>query len=214
VESGLSRTPTFVIDAVISCVVALLFYILMPETKPAHQEAEPHERLIDTFRNYGVVLRDKAYVAFLLAAVVMGMVYVQMYNSLSVYLRDQHGVQPQGYGFLLTASAITVIAFQFWVTRAIKTRPQFLMMALGTIFYLIGFGLFGLVTAYSLFVAAVVIITIGEMIVIPTGQALAAGFARIDMRGRYGGVWIVHERSCGGRSDSLRAQVFLSRAAS
>jgi MFS family permease len=30
-----------------------------------------------------------------------------------------------------------------------------------------------------------VIITIGEMIVIPTGQALAAGFARIDMRGRY-----------------------------
>jgi MFS family permease len=175
----------FVIDAVISCVVALLFYILMPETKPAHQEAEPHERLVDTFRNYGVVLRDKAYVAFLLAAVVMGMVYVQMYNSLSVYLRDQHGVQPQGYGFLLTASAITVIAFQFWVMRAIKTRPQFLMMALGTIFYLIGFGLFGLVTAYSLFVAAVVIITIGEMIVIPTGQALAAGFARIDMRGRY-----------------------------
>jgi MFS family permease len=34
-------------------------------------------------------------------------------------------------------------------------------------------------------VLAVVIITIGEMIVMPTSQALAAGFARLDMRGRY-----------------------------
>ena len=32
---------------------------------------------------------------------------------------------------------------------------------------------------------AVVIITVGEMIVMPTSQTLAAGFARTDMRGRY-----------------------------
>jgi MFS family permease len=175
----------FVIDAAISCLVAALFYVLMPETRPQHHESQPHEPLLRTFRNYTVVARDKAYIAFLIAAVLMGMVYVQMYNSLSVYLRDQHGVQPQGYGFLLTASAITVIGFQFWMMRVIKTRPQFLMMALGTIFYMLGFGMFGFVAAYSSFVAAVVIITIGEMIVIPTSQALAAGFARIDMRGRY-----------------------------
>ena len=50
---------------------------------------------------------------------------------------------------------------------------------------MIGFGMFGVVSAYWLFVAAVVIITIGEMIVIPTSQALAASFARVDMRGRY-----------------------------
>jgi MFS family permease len=175
----------FVIDAAISCLVAVLFFNLMPETRPEHHDDHAPERLWETFRNYGIVLRDKAYVAFLLAAVLMGMVYIQMYNSLSVYLRDQHRVEPQGYGFLLTASAITVICFQFWMMRVIKTRPQFLMMALGTIFYMIGFGMFGIVSAYILFVTAVVIITIGEMIVIPTSQALAAGFARIDMRGRY-----------------------------
>jgi MFS family permease len=58
-------------------------------------------------------------------------------------------------------------------------------MALGTLFYLIGFGMFGVVTVYWLFVVAVVIITVGEMIVMPTSQTLAAGFARTDMRGRY-----------------------------
>ena len=175
----------FVIDAAISCVVALLFYALMPETRPDREEDGARESLLVTFANYGLVLRDTAYLAFLVAGVLMGMVYIQMYNSLSVYLRDHHGIQPQGYGFLLTASAITVIAFQFPMMRTIKSQPQFLMMAVGTIFYMLGFGMFGVVAGYSLFVTAVVIITIGEMIVVPTGQAIAAGFARTDMRGRY-----------------------------
>jgi MFS family permease len=175
----------FVIDAAISCAVAMLFYVFMAETKPAPHERDVQEGVVQTFRNYRLVLADRAFGAFMFAAVLMGMVYIQMYNSLSVYLRDNHGIQPQGYGMLLTFSALTVIAFQLWTMRVIKKQPQFLMMALGTVFYLIGFGMFGVVSAYWLFIVAVVIITIGEMIVMPTSQTLAAGFARMDMRGRY-----------------------------
>jgi MFS family permease len=175
----------FVIDAAISCVVAVLFYLFMPETRPAPHERHAEEGFVETFRNYRLVLGDRPFVAFLVAAVLMGTVYIQMYNSLSVYLRDTHRIGPQGYGVLLTSSAITVIGFQIWTMRIIKKRPQFLMMALGTVLYLIGFGLFGVAWAYWLFVVAVVIITMGEMIVMPTSQTLAAGFAKTDMRGRY-----------------------------
>jgi len=185
----------FVIDAVVSCIVAVLFYLLMPETKPETPEETHHETLLETFRGYGVVLRDSAYMAFLVAGMLMGVVYQQMYNSLSVYLRDQHGIEPQGYGFLLTVSAITVIFFQFWVTRTIKYRPAFLMMAGGTLFYMIGFSMFGLVSSYWLFAAAIVVITIGEMIIMPTSSALAANFAPVEMRGRYmaafGLIWMI-----------------------
>src|SRR5690606_33505360 len=125
----------------------------------------------------------------LVAGILMGLVYQQMYNSLSVYLRDVHGVDPQGYGFLLTTSAIVVILFQFTVTRIIKRRPPFIMMALGTVFYMVGFGMFGFVAAYALFALAIVVITIGEMIIMPTSQALAAGFAPAEMRGRYMAVY-------------------------
>jgi MFS family permease len=108
-----------------------------------------------------------------------------MYSSLSVYLRDNHGIDPSGYGFLMTTSAITVVIFQFWVSRVIKYRPPFLMMAIGTVFYMIGFALFGMVTVYVLFALNIVIITIGEMIVVPMSQAIAANFAPETMRGRY-----------------------------
>lgn len=175
----------FVMDAIISCIVAFLFYKLIPETKPQLKEGASPESMGQTFKGYGQVVRDFAFMAFIFASIIMTTVYIQMYNSLSVYLRDNHGVTAQGYGFLLTSSAIVVIFFQFWTTRVIKTRPPFLMMALGSLIYMIGFGMFGFVATYALFVLAIVIVTIGEMIVMPVSSALAANFAPEDKRGRY-----------------------------
>jgi len=176
----------FVIDAIVSCIVAAIFFTLMPETKPqAHHADEKRESILSTVAGYRFVIRDFAFMAFIVAAILMGAVYQQMYNSLSVFLRDNHGINPQGYGFLMTTSAITVILFQFSVTRLIKYRPPFLVMAAGTLFYMIGFSMFGFVSAYWLFASAIVVITIGEMLVMPTSQALAANFAPIEMRGRY-----------------------------
>jgi MFS family permease len=175
----------FVIDAIISCFVAVIIYRTIPETKPEPHAQEKGESLLQTVGGYRFVLRDTAFVSFIIANILMLIVYQQMYGSLSVYLRDNHGINPQGYGFLMTSSAITVVLFQFWLTRTIKHRPPFLMMAFGTVFYMIGFFLFGIFTTFILFALNIVIITIGEMIVVPTSQALVAGFAPEAMRGRY-----------------------------
>jgi len=175
----------FVIDAVISCIVAAIIFRVIPETKPEPHAHEQSESFLQTVIGYRIVLKDFAFMAFMVAGMLMLIVYQQMYSSLSVYLRDNHNINPSGYGFLMTTSAITVIIFQFWVSRIIKYRPPFLMMAIGTVFYMIGFTLFGVVTAYALFALNIVIITIGEMIVVPTSQAIAANFSPENMRGRY-----------------------------
>ncbi len=194
----------FVTDAVVSVIVAILFYFLISETKPEASPEAENESIFQTFKGYSVVIRNMAYMGFIAAAILMGLVYQQMYNSLSVYIRDNHGVDPQGYGFLMATSAITVILLQFWTTRRIKYRPPFIMMALGAFFYAVGFSMFGLDLwddfgrsiaiytwtfaisgTYIWFMLAVIIITIGEMIIMPISQALAANFAPEDMRGRY-----------------------------
>ena len=175
----------FVIDAIVSCIVAAIIFRAIPETKPEPHEHAEIESFWQTIIGYRVVLKDLAFMGFMMAGMLMLVVYQQMYGTLSVYLRDNHGINPSGYGFLMTTSAITVVFFQFWVSRLIKARPPFLMMAFGTIFYMIGFALFGVVTAYVLFALNIVIITIGEMIVVPTSQAIAANFAPDAMRGRY-----------------------------
>jgi MFS family permease len=45
--------------------------------------------------------------------------------------------------------------------------------------------MYGFVSTYTLFLLAMVIITIGEMLVAPVSQALTARLAPEDMRGRY-----------------------------
>ena len=175
----------FVVDAVISCVVAAIIFRVIPETKPEPHAHEQNETFLQSLLGYRVALRDLAFVAFVIASMLMMLVYQQMYGTLSVFLRDNFNINPSGYGFLMTTSAITVVIFQFWVSRIIKHRPPFLMMAIGTAFYVVGFTLFGIVTTYVLFALNIVIITIGEMIIMPMSQAIAANFAPEAMRGRY-----------------------------
>lgn len=175
----------FVMDAVSSLITAVIIYRLIPETMPDRQPGEARESMLQTVGGYWKVFSDRIYMAYIVISMFMLIVYIQMYNTLSVFLRDVHGVSPQGYGFILSSSAVTVILFQFWVTRRVKEYPPMLMMALGCGFYMIGFGMYGFVSVYWLFVSAVVLITVGEMIVMPVGQALAANFAPQEMRGRY-----------------------------
>jgi MFS family permease len=175
----------FIFDSVCSVITAAIIFRLIPETKPEPIAGEVPESFFKTVLGYGKVFTDWLFMAYIVASMLMLLVYLQMYSTLSVYLRDNFGITPQGYGFILTSSAITVIFFQFWVTRRVKRYPPMLMMALGSAFYVVGFSMYGFVTAYYMFVAAIVVITIGEMIVMPVSQALAANFAPEDMRGRY-----------------------------
>ena len=59
------------------------------------------------------------------------------------------------------------------------------MMMLSAFFFMLGFGMIPFIGSLPLFILAVIIITIGEMIFFPTSSALAASFAPADMRGRY-----------------------------
>jgi MFS family permease len=175
----------FILDAISSTITALIVFRFIPETKPALAEGEKPETLAQTFTGYRKVAADRPYIGFLITSIIMLIVYQQLYNTLSVYLRDVHNVPTQGYGLMMSINALTVVALQFWVTRRTSPHPPLVMMAFGAVFYLVGFTMYGFVSSFILFTLAMVIITFGEMIVVPVAQALAARFAPETMRGRY-----------------------------
>jgi len=175
----------FLSDAVISLLTVILIAIFLPETKPqAHPDA-PKETMVRTFAGYGQVFRNAAFMLFLGAVLLQVFTYMNMNTSLGVYLRNEHGTPESGYGLLLSINAAMVVLMQFPITRRITKYPPMLMMAFGTFLYVIGFSMYGYVSTYLMFVVAMVIITVGEMVVSPVSQALVASFAPEDMRGRY-----------------------------
>jgi MFS family permease len=180
-----SFTYLFIADATSSVITAVIVFLILPETKPQAPEDQPEQSILQTVGGYGVVLRDFAFVAFTFISIIVTLVYVQYNTTLSVFLRDVHDIPPQGYGYLITINAGMVVFLQFLVTRRVAHRPPMLMMALGTFFYAIGFGMFGFGSSFAYFVLAMVIITIGEMVISPVGTSLVASFAPEHMRGRY-----------------------------
>lgn len=175
----------FILDAVSSIITAMIAYFVLPETKPERVPGETTESMTQTIAGYAVVLRDGLYMAFIVSSILMVLVYTQMNSTLSVFLRDQHGVNEQGFGWILSLNAAMVVVFQIWITRRTSRFAPLKMMVVGTLFYAFGFALYGFVAAYWLFMLAMVIITIGEMIVSPVAQAVAARMAPRHMRGRY-----------------------------
>ncbi len=183
--AGISYLLLFIIDAAASLITALIVATRLPETRPTSPEDQPEGTLFQTFIGYGAVLRDGVFIAFIGLSILMLIVYRQMNSTLPVYLRDIYGLTPQGYGYLVSLNAAMVVLFQFWVTRRVSQRPPLLLMVAGTLLYGLGFTLYGFVSIYPLFMLAIVVITLGEMIVAPTSQALVAQLSPQDMRGRY-----------------------------
>jgi MFS family permease len=180
----------FVADAILSLAVALILYRFLPETKPAlHVETKKSESFLTTVTGYRIVLRDLAYMGFTLAGMIVLIVYQQQYGALAVYLRDVHNIGSKSYGLMLSITGLEVVLLQIWISRTIRKYPPFLMMMLGALFFMVGFAMIGFVRDFESFLLAVIIATVGEMIMFPTNKALAVNFAPPEMRGRYMAVY-------------------------
>ena len=175
----------FIVDMIISLIAAAVVFLSLPETKPKSHPGSKPESVSQTFRGYGRVYRDVPFMAFVLVCVMMTLVYMNMNTTLGVFLRDFHGIPESGYGLLISLNAVLVVLFQFWLTRRLEKYKPLVMMCLGTILYAIGFAAYGFSRTYLMFTLAMVVITIGEMIIAPFQQAMVASFAPEEMRGRY-----------------------------
>ena len=182
----------FIADAVSSLITAVIVFLVIPETKPEKPENKPEETVIKTIIGYKEVLKDGVFMLFLSVSAIMVIVYLQMNSTLSVFLRDVHGFPPQGFGLLLSMNALMVVVFQFWVAKKISKFAPMKVMAIGTLFYVVGFGMYGFISAVFLFFIAMIIITIGEMIIAPIQQTIVASFAPEDKRGRYMAIYGFH----------------------
>jgi MFS family permease len=181
-----SYLALFIADTVTSLITALLVYLVVEESMPEESGASaPRSSFKETFIGYRAVLQDRKFMLFVAVSTIATLVYSQMYSTLSVYLRDVHGVPEAGYGWLMTLNAGMVVAFQFMITRRVSKRPPMVILALGSLLYVVGFGMYGFVNVYALFMLAMAVITVGEMVIIPVAQAYVGKAAPEDMRGRY-----------------------------
>src|SRR3990170_1926919 len=140
-------------------------------------------------RSYAPVLRDRPFLAFIGIYALSGMAYIILMVLLPVYAKENFGVVESQYGFILATNAAMVVLFQLPVTRWTSRRSPLPILALGSLFYAAGVGSVALGSSFGAFWLSMVILTVGEMIMVPTSTTLTANLAPVEMRGRYMGLY-------------------------
>jgi MFS family permease len=180
-----SYTLAFYIAAAAEFAFTLLVFFFIRETVPQREEgAETRAE-----SGYGPVLRDRPFLAFCGVYTLAGITYSLMMILLSVYGKENFGVPESQYGFIMATNAAMVVLFQFGITRVSERFHHLPVLAVGSLFYALGVGSVALGHSFPAFLLSMVILTIGEMIMIPTSTALTANLAPPEMRGRYMGIY-------------------------
>jgi len=160
-------------------VLALFAHETLPERTRVQTIGE------NPWRAYNQVLRDTYFLRFAGLFVLVQMCAVFVWLFMGVYAKTQYGLPENLFGLIAATNATMVVLFQFSITLRVKHYRPLRMMALGTLLYGLGVGSVVFARDFWGFWISIIILTIGEMIVVPTASAYAANLAPEAMRGRY-----------------------------
>jgi len=181
--ASISYSITFFLAGSGMLIYSLLIAFFAQETLP--QKPNPSEHVLKSFGGYVQVLRDSQFLSFVGVFVLAQMCAVLIWILMPVYANEIYKVSESQYGFIPTTNALMVVFLQVYVTHITKRYRPLPVMALGTIFYTLGVGSVAFSHSFTGFWISIVIMTIGELILMPTASAYVAGLAPPDMRGRY-----------------------------
>lgn len=163
---------------------SLLLLLFARETLQRHS-GQRAETLWENLLGYRHVFADRRFLAFV-GAVAFGMIGpLMMWVFLAFYTNTYYGLQEAQYAWIPTTNALMCVFVQYFVTLFTRRYPPAYMIALGMFVYAVGVGSVAWMSDFWGFWTSMVILTFGELILIPTATTYAAGRAPEDLRGRY-----------------------------
>ena len=175
-------TLLFLADAATTVAFGVIVYLRVPETHPERDvvgRARPDVR---------VPLRDRPFVIFVFAQLLVMLVGSQGNSTLPIDLRD-HGIAPSTYGWLLAINGVMIVAFQPTAVAQLQRFDRGRVLALGALLQGVGFGLTCVGHSVGWYAFTIVIWTCAELLYSPLAPAIVSDLAPARLRGTYQGVY-------------------------
>jgi MFS family permease len=172
----------FVGNAATSVLYGLLAWFALPAGLKA---ARAGSSLLETFR---VLRRDRQFVRVLLASLAIGLVFVQVFSTMSLQI-TRSGFSPVVYGLVISLNGVLIVLCELPLTTITKRFPARWMMACGFALIGAGFAANAFASTIPLLATTVALFTFGEMIAMPVAAAFVANLAAEHQRGLYMGTY-------------------------
>lgn len=161
--------------------VILFFLARETLTKPSSDINIPTSQA----EGYGHVLQDKHYMAFV-AMLSLGLIAPTMlWILMPVYTKINYGIPEALYGWIPTTNAVMCVFVQYWVSNITRQHRTLHVLGAGMLIYALGVGSVALMNNFWGFWLSMVILTFGELTLVPTASTYVADIAPPDLRGRY-----------------------------
>ena len=131
------------------------------------------------------VLRDGRYLAFIGTMSIGLITPMMLWVLLAVYTKNYFGIPENLYGWLPTTNALMCVFVQYAVTRITRRHSTLPVVAAGVLIYALGVGSVALMSGFWGFWISMVVLTFGELTLVPTATKFVADLAPAEMRGRY-----------------------------
>lgn len=129
--------------------------------------------------------KDRNLLIFTGICLLLFLVAGQLSSTLSVYTVTHAGLSTAQYGTLLTLNGLMITVLQYPLTRITARLPASFTLTGGALLYAAGYFTLTWVGPYSLALAAMAIITAGEIFCTPTIMTVVGKLAARNWRGRY-----------------------------
>lgn len=150
----------------------------------AYAPAGPPER--GSFR---VIIRDHPFLLFMLSSVFATMTYIATETLLPISVTTTHHLAPAAWGVLMITNPLLVTLFQLRLTRWTTGIPPSVKLGLAMPMMGVPFLLLNWKGSAVVIALVIVIFVTGEMLWVPTSQAVVAALAPPDIRGAYMGIF-------------------------
>lgn len=134
---------------------------------------------------YQTVLEDRRFLRFALTLVLPQISAAILWVLLGVYTKTHFGIAEKLYGWIPVTNASMVVLLQLAVTAVSRRYDPLLALSVGSLLYGLGVGSVAIGQGFWWFWLSMVIVTLGEMVLVPTSSTYVANLAPPDMRGRY-----------------------------
>ena len=178
-----SYAATFFIGAV--CLAAFTFIIVFWIRETLDKTVIQAGGVGQDFKEYGLIFKDALFMKTCMGFTLAMMGAVQLFVLLGVYGKANFAIPENHFGLVITVNALMVVLLQYPVTQITKKRPPLTVMVTGAFLYALGLGSIAFGSNAWHFALSMVIVTTGELILVPTTTTLVANLAPATMRGRY-----------------------------
>jgi MFS family permease len=117
------------------------------------------------------------------------MTFFQVWTTMPLFLRASYGASERAIGLLLSINALLIALTEMLVVRAVERLNALRTVGFGAFLVCAGLALLPFGPPYAFAIAAVVTLTVGEMLAMPISNAVVAQRAGRGQTGRYMGIY-------------------------